>query len=241
MTVLGRLLADLGARVIPVRLAGVTDETPVGPHIEGVDIGTAINRHGMSATTVDPVEWAGLLAGADILVENTRPGSDAEKALAVRAIRSAHPALVILSISDFGRDNRYREWQATTPVVHALTSELSRSGIPGREPLVPPAQQLPYHAAAAQAAVMTVSVFLDRLRTGSGDLIDFSILDGAMQTIDPPYGTAGTGSAGVALSQQRRDWNAERMRYPIIACKDGHVRFCLLAKRQWRGMFEWMG
>ena len=241
MTVLGRLLADLGARVIPVRLAGVTHETPVGPHIEGVDIGMAINRHGMPTTTVDSDEWAGLLAGADILIENTRPGSDAEKALAVRAIRSAYPALVILSISDFGRDNRYREWQATTPVLHALTSELSRSGIPGREPLVPPAQQLPYHAAAAQAAVMTVSVFLDRLRTGAGDLIDFSVLDGAMQTIDPPYGTAGTGSAGVALSQQRRDWNAERMRYPIIACKDGHVRICLLAKRQWRGMFEWMG
>lgn len=251
MTAVGRLLADLGAAVTQVHLPGVTEE-PAGPIAEGAgvdpeSVGIAINRHGVDTVVVDlstPDDhrrWVQLLAGADILIEDTRPGSDAEKALAARNIHAEHPGLVILSISDFGRDTSYRGWHATTPVLHALTSELSRSGIPGREPLVPPAAQLPYHVAAAQAAVMTMSVYLDRLRTGEGDFIDFSILDGAMQTLDPPYGTAGTASAGVALSAQKRDWNAERLRYPIIACKDGHVRICLLAKRQWHGMFEWMG
>lgn len=254
MTAVGRLLADLGASVTELHLHGVTEE-PAGPIVEsGVEGGAdpdtvsiAINRHGMDTVVVDPSipddqrRWVQLVAGADILIEDTAPGSPAEKALAARNIHAEHPSLVILSISDFGRDTSYRGWHATTPVLHALTSELSRSGIPGREPVVPPAAQLPYHVAAAQAAVMTVSVCLDRLRTGEGDLIDFSVLDGAMQTLDPPYGTAGTASAGIALSAQRRDWNAERLRYPIIACKDGHVRICLLAKRQWHGMFEWMG
>ncbi|CAM3354675.1 CoA transferase [Mycobacterium frederiksbergense] len=236
MTAVGRLLADLGAHVIVVALQGVSSQD------EPVPLDTAMNRHGLDTVTVtDPDTWTRMLAGADILVENTAPGSAAETALAVRAIRTAHPALVILSISDFGRDTRFRNWQATTPVLHALTSELSRSGIPGREPLVPPGRHLPYQVAAAQAAVFTVSVLLDRLRTGEGDLIDFSVLDGAMQTLDPPYGTAGTASAGVALSAQKRNWAAEQLRYPIIACRDGHVRICLLAKRQWEGMFEWLG
>lgn len=241
MTAVGRLLADLGADVTPVRLPGVTEENPVGPHIDSVPVATAINRHGMATIETDSGGWAALLAGADILIENTSPGSPAEATLAVTAIRAEHPGVVILSISDFGRDTRFSGWQATTPVLHALSSELSRSGIPGREPLVPPARQLPYHVAAAQAAVMTVSVYLDRLRTGAGDLIDFAVLEGAMQTLDPPFGTAGTASAGVALNAQRRNWAAEQLRYPIIACKDGHVRICLLAKRQWQGMFEWMG
>lgn len=251
MTAVGRLLADLGASVTQVHLPGVTEE-PAGPIAEGAgvdpeSVGIAINRHGVGTVVIDPSisgdrpRWVQMLAGADILIEDTRPGSDAEKALAARNIHAEHPGLVILSISDFGRDTSHRGWHATTPVLHALTSELSRSGIPGREPLIPPAAQLPYHVAAAQAAVMTMSVYLDRLRTGEGDFIDFSILDGAMQTLDPPFGTAGTASAGVALSAQQRDWNAERLRYPIIACKDGHVRICLLAKRQWHGMFEWMG
>lgn len=246
MTAVGRLLADLGATVTVVQLRGVTDDDVVGPHVGGVPVQTAINRHGMAtasldlSTVVGRDEFAEMLCSADILIENTRPGSLAEATLAVREIRRQHPALVILSLSDFGRDNDYRTWQGSGPVFHALSSELSRSGIPGREPLVPPAE-LPYHVAAAQAAVMTVAVYLDRLRTGEGDLIDFSILDGAMQTLDPPFGSAGSASAGVAVSVQRRDWDAERQRYPIIPCKDGHVRICILAKRQWRGMFAWMG
>ncbi|WNG83382.1 CoA transferase [Mycobacterium sp. ITM-2016-00316] len=236
MTAVGRLLADLGAHVTVVALQGVSSQD------EPLPLDTAMNRHGLDAVTVaDPHTWTRMLADADILIENTAPGSAAEGALAVRAIRTAHPTLVILSISDFGRDTRFRNWQATTPVLHALTSELSRSGIPGRAPLVPPGRHLPYQVAAAQAAVFTVSVLLDRLRTGEGDLIDFSVLDGAMQTLDPPYGTAGTASAGVALSAQKRNWAAEQLRYPIIACRDGHVRICLLAKRQWEGMFEWLG
>lgn len=246
MTAVGRLLADLGATVTGVELGGVTEDAAVGPHVGGVPVQTAINRHGMAAieldlsTVVDRDRFSEMLAGADILIENTRPGSIAEATLAVREIRRQHPSLVILSLSDFGRDNDFRTWQGSGPVFHALSSELSRSGIPGREPLVPPAE-LPYHVAAAQAAVMTVALYLDRLRTGEGDLIDFSILDGAMQTLDPPFGSAGSASAGVAVSVQQRDWDAERQRYPIIPCKDGHVRICILAKRQWRGMFTWMG
>lgn len=234
MTAVGRLLADLGADITAVTLSGVTaDDTAA--------LGTMINRHGIATETVDNApRWAELVAGADILIETTRPGSAAEATLDVRGLRAAHPGLVILSISDFGRDNAFREWQATTPVLHALTSELARSGIPGRVPLVPPGE-LPYHAAAAQAAVVVLSVFVDRLRAGEGDLIDFSILEGAMQALDPPFGTLGSAAAGVPITEQQRDWNSERQRYPIVACEDGFVRICMLAKRQWRGMFEWMG
>lgn len=242
MTAVGRLLADLGAQVRVVRLPGAA--APID-RVQALEC--AINHHGLPVTTIDPDtaagrrQWSGLLDGAAILIEDTRPGSAAEAALAVREIQASRPDLVILSISDFGRDTDFRDWQATTPVLHALSSELSRSGIPGRVPLVPPGRHLPYQVAAAQAAVMTISVYLDRLRTGAGDLIDFSVLDGAMQTLDPPFGTAGTAAAGVAVSAQQRDWEAERQRYPIVKCRDGFVRICLLAKRQWRGMFEWMG
>lgn len=184
ITAVGRLLADLGAHVTAVHLAGVTAADTTGPRIDGVPIGTAINRHGLPTVEIDTSTpggrqaWADLVATADILIENTRPGSAAEKSLSVKQIHADHPALVILSISDFGRDTRYRDWQATTPVLHALTSELSRSGIPGQTPLVPPSADLPYHVAAAQAAFFALCVFLDRLRTGTGDLIDFSVLEG---------------------------------------------------------------
>jgi crotonobetainyl-CoA:carnitine CoA-transferase CaiB-like acyl-CoA transferase len=246
MTAVGRLLADLGAHITCVVLQSVAGSDVTGPVVDGVPIGTAIDRLGIDELAIDPTsadggqKWADVLADADILIETTRPGSAAEAALGIRAIRERHPALVIVSISDFGRGNSHSRWHATTPVMHALTSELSRSGIPGRNPLIPPGE-LPYHVAAAQAAFMAISVLFDRLRTGHGDLLDFSVLEGAMQALDPPFGMTGSAASGVPLSAQPRGRPEARHQYPIIGCKDGYIRICVLARRQWRGMFAWMG
>jgi crotonobetainyl-CoA:carnitine CoA-transferase CaiB-like acyl-CoA transferase len=246
MQAVSRHLLDLGAQVTRVQLPGVTNEAGFGPVVGDIALGSAIAARGARQVTVDPSTpagrqtWDALLAATDILIESTAPGSAAETALGVREIQRAYPALVILSISDFGRGNDFSAWRGTTPVFHALTSELSRSGIPERDPLIPPGD-LPYDVAGAQAAFEALSLFLDRLRTGTGDLIDFSILDGAMQTLDPAFGIAGSAAAGVALSALPRGRPEARHQYPIIPCKDGFARICVLAQRQWRGMFEWLG
>ena len=241
MRAVSRHLLDLGAQVTHVQLPGVTSVAGFGPVVDGIALGSAIAARGAHQVTIDDRQaWDDLLAAADILLENTAPGSASEAALGVGAIREAHPALVVLSISDFGRGNDFSAWQGTTPVYHALTSELSRSGIAGRDPLIPPGD-LPYDVAAAQAAFQTLSLYVDRLRTGAGHHIDFSILDGAMQTLDPAYGMTGSAAAGVPLSAAPRGRAEERYKYPIIACKDGFARICVLAQRQWRGMFEWLG
>jgi crotonobetainyl-CoA:carnitine CoA-transferase CaiB-like acyl-CoA transferase len=246
MQAASRHLLDLGAQVTRVQLSGVTNEAEFGPVVGGVALGSAIAARGARRVTVDPATragrqaWDDLLCAADILIENTAPGSAAETALGVHEIRRAHRALVILSISDFGRGNDFSAWQGTTPVYHALTSELSRSGIPERDPLLPPGD-LPYDVAAAQAVFEVLSLYLDRLRTGDGDLIDFSVLDGAMQSLDPAFGMTGSAAAGAALSAAPRGRPEARHQYPIIPCKDGFARICVLAQRQWRGMFEWLG
>jgi crotonobetainyl-CoA:carnitine CoA-transferase CaiB-like acyl-CoA transferase len=246
MQAVSRYLLDFGAQVTRVCLPGVTVGAGFGPVVGGVALGSAIAARGAHQVTVDlsagpgRQAWDDLLAATDILIENTAPGSAAEAALGVAAIRERHPALVVLSISDFGRGNDFSRWQGTTPVFHALTSELSRSGIPGRDPLIPPGD-FPYDVAAAQAAFETVTLYVDRLRTGAGHRIDFSVLDGAMQALDPGFGMTGSAAAGVPLSAAPRGRAEERYKYPIIACKDGFARICVLAQRQWRGMFEWLG
>jgi len=234
-----RHLVDLGAHVTRAAPPGVTcTERDAGPVVGGVALGAAIAARGTAGPEAGG--WAELLAAADILIEDTRPGSEEEATLDVAAIRAAHPGLVVLSISDFGRGNDFSSWQATTPVLHALTSELSRSGIPGRDPLLPPGE-LPYAAAAAQAVFEVLSLYVDRLRTGAGHRIDFAVLDGAMRALDPAFGMVGSASAGVPLRDLPRGRAEERHRYPIIPCADGYARICVLAKRQWRGMFAWMG
>ena len=56
-----------------------------------------------------------------------------------------------MAVSDFGAEGPLAGWRATGPVLHALSAMLSRSGIRGREPLLPPGD-LAYQCAAPQAA-----------------------------------------------------------------------------------------
>ena len=67
------------------------------------------------------------------------------------------------------------------------------------------------------------------------------MLEAASQALDPGYGIAGSASLGGAPSALPRGRVEARHQYPIIACKDGHVRLCVLSPRQWQGMFAWLG
>ncbi|WP_460775771.1 CaiB/BaiF CoA-transferase family protein [Microbacterium sp. GXF7504] len=240
----GRLLAELGADLTRVTAPGITVERPFGPVVDGIGVVDALAargaRHAEVDPRADPATWRRMLEGADLLVEATPPGSAAEASLDVPRIRAAHPGLVVLSLSDFGRDTRFSRWQATSPVFHALTGVLARTGEPGREPLVPPGE-LPYDAAAVQAAVQALALVREARRTGRGDRIDFAVLEGATAAIDPAFGMAGSATMGKPLASLPRGRTDEGHKYPILPCRDGHVRICILAARQWRGMFEWMG
>lgn len=160
--------------------------------------------------------------------------------LDLAALRRARPSLVTMRVSDFGQDNAFTDWKATDAILHALSGELSRSGIRGREPLLPPGQ-LAYECSAVQGAFVLVSALYRAVRTAQGDHIDFSALDGAVQALDPGFGISGSATLGKPAHLLSRNRPARGFQYPILRCSDGYVRICLLAKRQWQGMFRWMG
>lgn len=246
----GRLLADLGAEVLhvarPVRPEQTRPGGWPGRPVTGLDIeGSALN-HGKTLMPFDPTSaadrqaLAARLAAADIVIEDT--GADpAEDSgwLDLPALRARHPGLVAVSLSGCGRMGTFSHWIMTDAVLHALSGGLSRSGLPGRPPLPPPLA-LARRCAAAQAAFVTLLAFYERLRSGRGDWLDFSVLDGVVQTLDPGFGIAGSAASG-GLEVTTRGRPDVAYRYPIIPCADGHVRLCMLAPRQWRGMWRWMG
>ncbi len=216
-----RHLAELGADVLRIELPGI-DRT-------SLDYAVAHVGKRLLPADADLERWT---AESDIVIENGR--------LDGKSLAERHPRLVVLSMSDFGRSGRFARWQATDPVLHALSGELSRSGISGNKPLLPP-WQLGIHTAVAQAVTVVLIAYVNRVRTGRGDWLDFSLLEGTAHALDPGYGIAGSATAGVPPSKLPRGRPEARFQYPIIPCKDGHVRICVLAARQWRGMFEWMG
>lgn len=231
----GRFLGELGAEVIRVERPGDRSD---GACVAGVSLRFAAANLGKRAVALDPerdrAEFEALVAAADILIEA------GDLVLDVTELRRRNPALVVVSISDFGREGPWAGWRASDAVLHALTGGLSRSGLPGRAPLLPPGE-LTYHTAAAQIAFGTLAAFIRRLRTGEGDHVDVSLLEAGMQALDPGFGLSGSAQSGVPFWKMARGRTDEGGRYPIVRCADGHVRLCIMAPRQWRGMFRWLG
>lgn len=221
-----RYLAELGA--IVVRVGGPLDGgDPFGE--------LAANRGKLKLRgSLDDPRAVSELAVADAIV--CSPGTVVD----LPALRQARPGLVTMIASDFGTDNSYSGWQATDPVLHALSGELARSGIRGRAPLLPPGR-LAMECAASQAAYILLSALYAAIRSGKGAHYDFSALDGAVQALDPGYGISGSATMGKPAHLLATDRPARGFQYPIFACADGYVRICLLSKRQWQGMFRWMG
>ena len=240
-----RALAELGAEVVRVEPPGGAPDRRQGPVAAGVSLAFAAANLGKRAVALelaDPQDRASLdelAARADILIECAVPGSDAARLLDAPALRRRHPHLVILSMPDFGA-GAYAGWVATDAVLHALSGELSRSGLPGRAPLLPPGE-IAVQCAAAQGVYAVLVAYLRKLQTGEGDHLELSLLEAVTQALDPGYGIGGSATEGVPARQLPRGRPDVRHQYPILPCRDGFVRLCILATRQWQGMFEYMG
>ena len=232
----GRLLSDLGADVIRVEPPGGAASRTQAPLHDGVSLPFATHNAGKRGVVIDHTIADGrerllrLLDDADIWIE-TRAPLDAD------VVRARNPGLVVLSITDFGLTGPYRDWVATDWTLLAMGGVLSRSGLPGREPLMPPGD-MALQVTAMQATWAALVAYWNRLECGRGDRIDFSLYEATAQAIDPAMGTVGT--AQVAGYAETRDRPAPGP-YPIFRCRDGHVRVVLLAPRQWHAMRAWLG
>ena len=182
---------------------------------------------------LDSAEAAALLDQADVLIADAG-------LIDVASLVASHPKLVAMEVSDLGRGGPLSSWIATDAVLHALSGELSRSGIRGQGPLLPP-HGIGFQCAAAQALYAVLASLYAAERTGIGDAIEFTVLDGAVQALDPGFGVGGSATGGRPAKLLPRDRPPRGVMYPIFRCKDGIVRVCLLAPRQWRGMMRWMG
>ncbi|OBA57990.1 acyl-CoA transferase [Mycobacterium sp. 1100029.7] len=240
-----RLFADLGADVVKVEPPGGSPARRDRPTLAGASIPFAVHNANKRSVVLDPLDEADrgrffeLVEGSDIVVDAGRPGQAAAFGTSAAELAGHFPQLVALSISDFGAAGPRSSWQATDPVLFAMSGSLSRSGPTIGTPVLPP-DGIASATAAVQAAWAALVAYYNRLRCGAGDYIDFSRFDTVVMALDPAFGAHGQASAGHRSSGWRgRPKNQDP--YPICACRDGYVRLCVMAPRQWRGLRRWLG
>ncbi|WP_426700789.1 CaiB/BaiF CoA transferase family protein [Rhodanobacter sp. Col0626] len=136
------LLADMGADVIKVEHPDGGDSMRQWPPItEGFSENFAsVNRNKRSVTLdlKDPADNAKareLAAGADVIVENNRPGVMARLGLDYASLASVNPALVYCSISAFGQDGPRAREAGFDLTLQAMSGVMSVTGETGGAPV----------------------------------------------------------------------------------------------------------
>jgi crotonobetainyl-CoA:carnitine CoA-transferase CaiB-like acyl-CoA transferase len=243
----GRILSDLGAEVIRIEEPAGSSVAARGVTVDGRNLTSALRNAGKRRVALDlttdegRTRFAELAESADAVIRDGSAWEWADRGLSATALRATNPRLVVVEMSDFGSFGDRSSWRATPDVHAALSTVLSRSGLPdAAEPLLPP-EFLAYESAAVQAAWVVMLELAHVRATGEGDTADFSVQEALIQILDPVFGIGGSARAGVPLSDLPRGRPDSRHLYPIFRAKDGWVRICVLAKRQWLGMFEWLG
>jgi crotonobetainyl-CoA:carnitine CoA-transferase CaiB-like acyl-CoA transferase len=174
------MLGDMGASVIKIERPGEGDETRGwGPPFD--DRGESayflsVNRNKLSAA-IDLDHETGvalldrLLAGADVVVENFRPGVLSRRGLAAEQVRARYPRVVWCTIAGFADE-------ATRPgydfVVQAESGWMSITGEPGGSPMKH-GIALADVMAGKDAAIALLAALVERGRTGVGRTVSVSL------------------------------------------------------------------
>lgn len=242
-----RVLADLGADVVLIEPPAGAAERQAEPRVGGISLPFQVHHANKRSVVFDlssPPGRSGFLAlldQADLLIESLPPGQLAAWGLAPEQLLADRPRLTVLSISDNGQAGPWRDFVASEAVTTATSGLLCRSGLPGQPPLLPP-PGLVMESTAIQAAWVAMLALWQQARTGLGDWLDFSIREGAAHVLDPALGVTGSAWGGRSLLESSPRGRPPVMPlYPIIPCKGGEVRLCVLNPRQWAAMSEWLG
>jgi crotonobetainyl-CoA:carnitine CoA-transferase CaiB-like acyl-CoA transferase len=183
-------LAVLGAEVIKVEDPNDPDQT------RGTGTDRELNRRQMGtgfltqasnkrAITLDLKSGAGrgilkrLVAGADVMVENYRPGAFAALGLGYEAMSALNPRLIYCSISAFGQDGPRGDQTAYDHVIQATSGLMATTGTEEVNPIKFGSPAVDY-ATGTMAAFALASALFQRERTGCGQRVDLAMLDVAM-------------------------------------------------------------
>ena len=184
------LLADMGARVIKVEQPDRGDDTRAwGPPFVGSETAyfLSINRN-KESVTLDFKNSDGrrildqLIASADVVVENFRPGAMTRLGLDYAALAPTHPRLVFCSISGFGQDGPRRHHAGYDAVIQAEGGLMSVTGDPDG-PAFRVGLAVTDMVAGLLAAQGIALALFARERTGRGQQVDISMLDGVISLL----------------------------------------------------------
>ena len=182
-------LADFGAEVIKIEDPQTGDPLRAW-RVQGLSLHWKVYARNKKSVAVNLRDADGLallrdlLAGADVLIENFRPGTLEEMGLAPAELHARNPMLIIVRISGFGQDGPYRERPGFGSLVEGMSGFAAMNGFADREPVLPPLA-LADMVAGLYGAYAVMIARREAERGGAGQVIDLPLLDPMISILGP--------------------------------------------------------
>jgi formyl-CoA transferase len=181
------MLGDMGAEVLKVEQPGVGDNSRGwGPPFQAGEssyfLSVNRNKRSIALNLRDPrgaQVLRGLVERSDVLLENFVPGTLDRLGFSYEACRALQPGIVYCSISGFGQVGPERERAAYDQILQGLGGIMSITGEVGGTPMRVGVAIADIMAGMFAAYAVQVALF-HRERTGAGQMVDTSLLDGQL-------------------------------------------------------------
>jgi crotonobetainyl-CoA:carnitine CoA-transferase CaiB-like acyl-CoA transferase len=238
------LLADFGAEVLKVEDTGMGDYLRwAPPYYEGAEesarsaLFLSLNR-GKRSIRVDLKHERGrevllrLVAGYDVVLESFRPGVLDRLGVGYEQMRAVNPGLVYCAITGYGQDGPYRDRAGHDLNYLGLTGMLALTGEAGGPPIQPAGQIADLGGGALMAAFGIMAALRQRDRTGEGQLVDVSMVDGALSWLCMV--AAKYLADGRVPARGEVELAGKYICYRPYACRDGWVTLGALEPKFWQ-------
>lgn len=228
-------LADAGARVVKI-------ERPEGDFARGYDHAVfgessyfVWTNRGKESVVLDLRQEAdkqrlsGLLAQADVFVQNLAPGATERLGFGSPTLRQRHPRLITCDISGYGESGPLQHLKAYDLLVQAESGLVAVSGAPG--PWGRIGVSICDISAGMNALIGIQQALLQRERTGRGSGIHVSLFDSAAELMTVPYLQARYGGKAPERVGLKHPSIAP---YGAFSCSDGReVVLSIQNEREW--------
>jgi crotonobetainyl-CoA:carnitine CoA-transferase CaiB-like acyl-CoA transferase len=158
-----------------------------------------------------------LVAGADVFIENFRPGTLEKMGLGPEVLLKANPGVIVVRVSGFGQTGCYAPLPGFGTLVEAMSGFAARTGFPDREPVLPPLA-LADMIAGIYGAFAVMTALRARDHSGRGQVIDLSLLEAIFSVLGPE--AAIYRHTGVVKERAGSGSNTSAPRN-VYRCKDG--------------------
>jgi crotonobetainyl-CoA:carnitine CoA-transferase CaiB-like acyl-CoA transferase len=220
------LLADLGADVIKIEQPGEGDYNrsfePINKNESGSFL--LLNRNKRSLT-LNLKSGQGrdiflkLVKDADVVLEGFRPGVMDRLNLGYDVLKEANPQIIVCAISGYGQTGPLRAASGHDLNYMALAGALQLFGESGRAPIVPGLSIADVGGGSLMAVYGVMGALLGRARTGVGQYVDVSMMDGLVSWLT--YHAADFLFAGIEPRGGERNFIGAAPCYNIYRCADG--------------------